>query len=166
MFYKNRKTNRLPGYDYSKNGWYFVTINVHNVLKGQCVLGEVFDGKMVLNEYGEIVYKKYNWLFKQYHHIKKDNFIIMPDHFHGIIEIIEPSHVRTGRDLSVHKKPLSQIVGAFKTTTSKLINQLGICGFKWQRSFYDRIIRNENELNRIRKYIINNPANYSDGMIR
>ncbi len=60
MIYKNRKTNRLPGYNYSKPGWYFLTINVHDVLKDQCIFGEVLDGVVRLNEVGKIIQNKYN----------------------------------------------------------------------------------------------------------
>ncbi|RKX85803.1 MAG: hypothetical protein DRP58_05310 [Spirochaetes bacterium] len=57
-------------------------------------------------------------------------------------------------------KPLSQIIGAFKTTTSKIIHMTGYHNFTWQRSYYDHIIRNNDSLIRIRKYIINNPVNW------
>jgi len=77
------------------------------------------------------------------------------NHVHGIIII-----VGTGHEESLQPKPLSELVGAFKTTTSKRIHQLGMLSFQWQRSFYDRIIRNEVELNRIRQYIQTNPLRW------
>ncbi len=89
----------------------------------------------------------------------------MPNHFHGILiikNILNP--VGTGLDLSLQKKclSLSNIIGAFKTTSSKYIHQTGLDSFRWQRSYYDHIIRNEYSLFRIRKYIKNNPRNWED----
>ena len=104
----------------------------------------------------------------------------MPDHFHAIVKIVhtesDNNTVGTGRDLSLHcnnpdqnnnnlspwkYKPLDQIIGAFKTTSSKLIHQSGYNDYAWQRSYYDHIVRNTNSLNRIREYIINNPENWN-----
>ena len=81
----------------------------------------------------------------------------MPNHFHGIITI-----VGTGRDLSLQPKTksLSELVGAFKTTSSKRIHQLGMPSFQWQRSFYERIVCNDDELRRIREYIQTNPLRW------
>ena len=78
----------------------------------------------------------------------------MPNHFHIII-IINPENVGTGCDLSlqINIKSLSSLMGVFKTSSSKLIHLNGNKEFKWQRSFYDRIIRNESELFKIRTYI-------------
>ena len=98
---------------------------------------------------------------KQYSYIELDEFVIMPNHIHGIL-IINDS-MRTGHDLSVHKiKSLSSLIGAFKTTSSKLIHQNGLSDFTWQRSFHDHIIRNDKSLNKIREYIRNNPATWDD----
>ena len=83
----------------------------------------------------------------------------MSNHIHGILII----NKRTGLDLSLHKiKSLSSLIGAFKTTSSKLIHQNGLSDFAWQRSFHDHIIRNDKSLNKIRKYIINNPATWDN----
>ncbi len=96
-----------------------------------------------------------------------DQFVVMPDHIHGILFINDPV-VGTGRDLSEKKrggrdrplqtkiKPLPEFVGAFKTTSSKLIRQTEP-NFTWQRSYHDRIIRTDQELDRIRHYIFHNP---------
>ena len=91
----------------------------------------------------------------------------MPNHFHGILNITD-DFVGAGRDRPLREtrdprekiKPVSELIGAFKTTTSKRIHQLGMTSFQWQRSFYDRIIRNDKELNRIREYIRTNPLRW------
>ena len=158
-----RKPNRLKTYDYSENGWYFVTICTKN--REEC-FGNVENGKIILNESGIIVKQQWLWLTKQYNYVTLDEWIIMPNHIHGILVIHNGSkyHVGTSRDLSLQQwdmiKPLSEIVGAFKTTSSKLIHRLGIQIFQWQRSFYDHIIRNENSLFSIREYIHNNPTKW------
>ncbi len=153
-----RKPNRAKDHDYSDDGYYFVTICTKNRKK---YFGEIKNGKMILNKSGLIVKKQWEWL-KKYKYIYLDILKIMPNHLHGIL-IIDSENVGTGRDLSLQKekvKSLSELIGAFKTASSKLIHLHSDFNFQWQRSFYDRIIRNENELIKIREYIINNPLKW------
>ncbi|MDD2715258.1 MAG: transposase [Candidatus Wallbacteria bacterium] len=170
----DRKTNRLPGYDYSTPGAYFVTVCVHNRENafGKIISGNDHGRSVQANESGKIVEQQWKWLFKQFDHIEIDEYVIMPDHFHGIIHIVmnandpvgkcvdNPIPVGNGRDRSLRIKPIPQLIGAFKTTTSKLIHQAGFTNFQWQKSYYDHIVRDDAELNRIRDYIINNPMNW------
>ena len=151
---RTRKYNRLRDYDYRTPGAYFITTVVRN---RRNTFGEVKDGENHLTAYGETLVEQWHWLHKQYLHITLDQFVVMPNHFHGIIII-----VGTGRDLSLQPKTksLSELVGAFKTTSSKRIHQLGMPSFQWQRSFYERIIRNDDELRRIREYIQINPLRW------
>jgi REP element-mobilizing transposase RayT len=126
--------------------------------------GEVEKGKMILNDFGRILDNLWNWLPEQYGYCRIDEYVIMPNHFHGIL-IIDPTDVVTSRDLSLQKeeikiKPLSELIGVFKTKSSKEIHLKGNKSFKWQRSFYDRIIRNEKELYNIQKYIKQNPLKW------
>jgi putative transposase len=176
---KNRKPNRMPGYDYSSPGCYFITICVHGRVPA---FGFIDGGGMVRNEYGEIAMRQWIWLGEQYNYIALDEFVVMPDHVHGIIVISDmpddPFRVdesnrmdglnRTGRSRPARTgnkiKPIHEIIGAYKTTTSKQIHIAGYHDFRWQRSFYDRIIRDRNELNAIRNYIKQNPFRY--GMSR
>ena len=157
--YENRP-NRLSEYDYSKTNYYFITACTKNRI---CYFGKIINEKMILNKYGEIVYKQWFWLEKQYDYVKLDSFIIMPDHIHGILFINNP--VGAGRDLHLqgqkHKiKPLSELIGAFKMTSSKEIHKHGLHNFQWQRSFYDNIIRDEESIHPIRKYIYENPIKW------
>ena len=85
----------------------------------------------------------------------------MPDHFHAIVKIV---HTESGNNNPSPRKykPLDQIIGAFKTTSSKLIHLSGYNNYAWQRSYYDRIVRDTNSLNFIREYIIDNPENWDN----
>lgn len=80
----HRKSIRLPGYDYTQAGAYFVTIVTHN---REMVFGEVVDGEMRLNEFGEIAQREWERLPKRFKHIELGAFVIMPNHVHGIIII-------------------------------------------------------------------------------
>lgn len=168
MVIKNaRKPNRLKNYDYSSAGWYYVTICTY---RKSCWFGDIRDRKMKLNRYGEIVEKQWLWLEKHFEYIELDEYIVMPNHFHGILMITK--YVNSGRRDNPRIVPtntktyqrrfntLSKTINAFKTTSSKLIHKSGLIKFKWQRSFYDHIIRNEKNMLKIRKYINLNPIKW------
>ncbi|MEP1307584.1 MAG: transposase [Balneola sp.] len=170
----NRQSMRLQGYDYSRPGFYFITICVQNM---KHIFGDVIDGKMHLNELGKIARDYWNTIDNRYPNTRVDAFIIMPNHVHGIIEIINPnpmvgaiheSPLPLGNDIEIiHKnrrKMLTpKIVGWYKMNTAKQINQTRQTpGTKiWQRNYYDHIIRNEKSLYRIREYIKQNPENWN-----
>ncbi|MBO3097319.1 transposase [Gelidibacter pelagius] len=177
---KNRKRNRLKGYDYSRDNLYFVTICVQNMV---CCLGRVVEGtghdlsvrelsvgsenhdklvskeskkKMELNEYGLIVQNQINWLEAQYPYVLVHNYVIMPNHVHLIIEI---DRLRI-EHLSIKIKSLSSLIGAFKTTSSKMIHLAGFEDFAWKRSFHDHIIRQQKSYKNISNYIDANPEKW------
>ncbi|MDH5716606.1 MAG: hypothetical protein OEZ22_03095 [Spirochaetia bacterium] len=165
---KQRKKNRLSCFDYSNDGLYFITSCTQNRI---CYFGEIDKGKMILNENGKIAETQWYWLQNQYQYIKSHAFVIMPNHIHAILQIIR--FVGTGRDLSLQNerdlslqnekiKPLSELIGAYKTTVSKKIHLAGCHEFKWQRSFYDHIIRDPGAYNNIIYYIENNPVNWEE----
>jgi putative transposase len=157
--FKPRKQNRLKDYDYSRNGCYFVTICTNNRKE---IFGIIANNQIILNKYGDIA--RNSWLDLPNHHknIKLDEFVVMPNHIHGILIIDNP--VANGPARSSTKYPksdnLSVVIGSYKSAVSKQINQLNNIKFKWQKSFYDHIIRTDKSLNIIRKYIINNPAKW------
>ena len=167
---KNRKRNRLAGYDYSRDNLYFVTICVKD---RKCCLGSVDIGAgrdrpvlvLDMNKYGKIVEERILWLANQYEYVKIHNYAVMPDHVHIIVEI---DSKKVG-EKEVKIKSLSSLMGALKTTSSKLIHQSGFEEFAWQRSFHDRIIRSPQEFTRISNYIDLNPekwvlkSNYKKG---
>jgi len=132
-----------------------VTICTHNKVRW---FGSVKHGEMMLNKVGELVKQQWLWLKEHYSYIDFDEWVIMPNHLHGII-IVDPCRDRS-RPVPTKIKPISGVIGAFKTTSSKLIHNRNIIEFHWQRSFYDHIIRNEKTLDNIRNYIRNNPSQW------
>lgn len=147
--YPVRKRTRLIEYDYSSNAYYFITICVHDM---KCVLGLVENNKSKLNKYGIIVKNNLVNLKSRFGCIGLDYFIVMPNHIHLIL-ILE--NKQTTKTVSV-----IEIIAALKSITTIEIHKSGLKGFKWQRSFYDRIIRNEEELFNIRQYIDQNPLRW------
>jgi len=164
--FKSRKRNRLLGYDYALPAYYFVTVCTMNKT---CFFGDVKNGLFCVNELGVVVDKQWKWLEKQFGDVMLDYSIVMPNHFHGIVDLgmTDRENVGTGHDLSLRQgglffnRSLSEIMGAFKSTSSKIIRRNFDDSFCWQRSFYDRVIRNDRELDLIRLYIRNNPDRWS-----
>ncbi|MFH1699322.1 MAG: transposase [Candidatus Zixiibacteriota bacterium] len=162
-----RIKNRLPDYDYSQDGFYFVTICTKNHIK---CFGKITNGEMRLNEFGEIAKQRWLWMAQHFDFVQLDEFCIMPNHLHGIIIINRDNSVATTLEVSLQRQPqtdkqrrnnlLSKTIAAFKTTASKYIHKAGFDKFKWQRSFYDHVIRNEKSLLEIREYIRNNPLKW------
>ncbi len=158
----------MLGYDYSQNNLYFITICVQNRI---CCFGTVGIGrelsvlidnpdhtirKMNLNEFGKIAENQWEWLANQYSYLVLHSFIVMPNHVHGLIEI--NSDLVT--DKSIKIKSLSELIGAYKTTSSKQIHLLENEKFAWQRSFHDHIIRDDAAYERICNYIETNPERW------
>lgn len=177
---QKRKLNRLKGYDYSNNNLYFVTNCVKNNL---CCLGNVISVgtgrdlsvhytennhsenhyslikyQMELNSFGLIVEEKINWLMIQYPYVGIHNYVIMPNHFHVILEI----DGLTMKNEGIKIKSLSSLMGALKSTSSKQIHDLGFEDFAWHRSFHDHIIRSEKSYQNISNYIDSNPQKWSE----
>jgi len=121
--------------------------------------GEIRHGEMVHNPFGLIAVEQWKWLLNQYPYLISHAFVVMPDHIHAVLEI---NRQRMDDEKSLKIKSLSQIIGAYKTTVSKKIHLAGGMDFVWQRSFYDRIIRNKFEYKRIVEYIHSNPANWNE----
>ncbi|WP_205500859.1 transposase [Rufibacter psychrotolerans] len=173
----DRKRNRLLGFDYRQDAFYFVTSCVKEMA---CVFGDVVNGAMHLNGYGQIAERQWFWLLEQYPYLRSHAFVVMPNHIHALVEISREDlesgaeaamRERTGRDLSVPYgmqkiKSLSEIMGAYKTTTSKLIRLAGMPEFAWHRSFHDHIIRDEKSFFNIKNYIEHNPAKWKDDTFR
>ncbi len=161
----HRRSIRPKGYDYTQAGAYFVTLVVQD---RSCLFGEVVNGQMQLSEIGMLVADKWEWLATQYAYVTLDEYVVMPNHLHGIIGVGTRSRggSRTAPTTSTtrsNRKPLGRLVGAFKTVVTKQINlTYGTEGRPiWQRNYYERIIRNENELDRAREYIVNNPLQWA-----
>ena len=154
-----RRSIRLKGYDYSQAGRYFVTICTY---KSRCIFGKVKDKRICLNRAGVIIERCWNDLETRYNgEIHIDEFIVMPNHVHGIIFI--PDLGRAGfKPAPTRKHPLSEIVRAFKTFSSRRINELRNSPGTpvWQRNYYEHVIRNESDYRQIGEYILYNPAKW------
>jgi len=164
----HRRSIRIKGYDYSNNGAYYMTICTQN---RELLFGNVKNKEMHLNEYGNIANKYWLDLSERYPNIMLDEYIIMPNHIHGIIFIQNNDNtVGVIHELPLHdpkqrrKMLIPKIVGYFDMNVAKQINILRNTRGKrvWQRNYYEHVIRDEADLNRIREYIINNPANWYD----
>lgn len=155
-----RHSIRLKDYDYSQAGAYFITICTRS---RKLIFGDVVEGEMRLNEYGRVVETEWIKTADIRKNVELDVFVVMPNHFHGVI-IISGKGDPSGRPYapsSPHGSPsgsLGAIIGQFKSAASKRINKLrGTPGTPiWQRSYYEHVIRNEDDLAEIREYIMNN----------
>lgn len=159
----HRRSIRLKGYDYSQVGAYFVTICAQN---RACLFGDIVGGEMRLNDTGKIVADSWRWLASQYDYVELDEWVVMPNHIHGIIVVNDrrgDSRIAPTRTAPTGKrKPIGRLIGAFKTVSTKHINIMrGTPGIPvWQRNYYEHIVRNDESLNRIREYIKNNPLQW------
>jgi putative transposase len=177
--YHNRISIRLRGYDYSKPGYYFITICIHD--RKQKLFGDVSNGNIIENEFGKIVHNEILKTEKMRPNISIDEFIIMPNHVHVIINIrrgtlqraptektapiIESQHLTKPQTEQFGKPTLNSIptiIRLIKSTVKKQINMLRKTPGQpvWQRNYYDHIIRDERSLFFIRKYIRDNPMNW------
>ena len=145
--FPRRQNLRLTSYDYSGQGSYFITICTRNK---QILFGQIVDNMMKLNPFGDIIESVWKGIPHHYTEINNDIFIVMPDHVHGIITIYEGK--RAGSK-PAPTRTLSEIVRAFKTCSSRRINELrNSPGTSvWQRNYYEHVIRNENDYLEIRK---------------
>lgn len=136
-----RKRIRLKNYDYSKYGWYFVTICIQNRRK---ILGNISKDEIKLSKLGELIDKNIKDIEEIFEDIIIDEYVVMPNHIHLIILIN-----------SSNKTNLSRIIKKYKEIITKEIGQS-----IWQRSYYEHIIRNEKEYYKIKEYIQNNIVNW------
>jgi putative transposase len=153
--FPQRKGNRLKGYDYSQDGYYFVTICAKD---SPTVFGEIRKGSVALSRYGAIADEEWWDMVHRYPYVLCPAFIVMPDHIHGIIGIDRGRIWKLPqKDRPKKVKSLSSLVAAFKMRVSRRIHEEGHRNFRWQKSFYDHIIRNERSLRYIIEYIEENP---------
>ena len=121
-----------------------------------------------MNLYGHLMAESWRWLADQYQYVELDEWVVMPNHFHGIVVLSDGrrggSRTAPTRSTSsaVHRKPLGRLIGAFKTVSTKKINNIHDTPGDaiWQRNYYEHVIRGEDSLRSIREYIVNNPANW------
>ena len=168
---RRRYSLRLKGFDYAQLGAYFITICTRN---RECFLGNVEDGKMSLSDAGRLANAVWKQLPRHYPHIQLDTYVIMPNHVHGVVFIVGMDNDPVGAGLKPAPTPnadfnkarhgLPEIVRAFKTFSARRINVFrGTVGAPvWQRNYYEHVIRNDESLNRIRQYIMDNPSRWHE----
>jgi len=179
----HRCSIRLKDYDYSQVGAYFITICTYN---RECLFGEILNGETKLNDAGQMIHTVWNELPRHYIGVEVDEFVVMPNHIHGIIVLnvgagpracpdkgqseLQPreGRPRGGQPQGVAPTlSLPDVAHRFKSLTTAHyrfgVTQNGwppFPGKLWQRNYYEHVIRNENDLNEIREYIINNPLKW------
>ncbi len=172
MKYKKYKQYRLPGYDYSDEGNYFVTICTFN---REEYFGKIVNDEMILSDAGKIVNQIWNEIPEKFENVKLDVYQIMPDHFHGIIKICRnlihqipiPNEFKSGirnNPMELKSISLGRIIRWFKGRSRFEIERM-IPNFKWQSRFYDRVIRDNKEFDFISEYIVNNPLNWHNNIL-
>jgi putative transposase len=173
-----RRSIRLQEYDYSQPGGYFVTVVTHH---RACIFGEVIGGKMKLNDYGKIASTE--WLrtptLRTNVQAYEEEFVVMPNHIHGIIWITEADEHCKGaatlrpyynkdtikdNKINVLPKSLGAIVRSYKSSVTYQINMIRKSpgGHVWQRNYYEHILRGEADWETIHKYMLVNPENWGN----
>jgi putative transposase len=184
LMFKQRKQNRLKGFDYSSEGYYFITVCIHNKKE---IFGHIKNDVMILSKAGKIAQNKWLEIPEHHKYAEPKEFVIMPNHMHGIIQIKE--QVQAGLTMQVHAgmnptetdiqsiknsvqaglnptaaqySKLAITIGSYKSGVSREIRRANYDpGFEWQKSFYDHIIRDESSHYNIVKYISENPLKWS-----
>jgi putative transposase len=170
----DRKSTRLPGYDYSLPGAYFITLVTY---RREYLFGNVVEAQMLISQYGQIVVDAWMDLPSHYSNINLGMLVVMPNHVHGIVIITQDDDIfrggpkvipSDGFSLERSRYGLPEIVRGFKSFSARQINNFrNLRGNPvWQRSYYDRIIRNERELYGFEEYIQANPRNWTEDQLR
>jgi REP element-mobilizing transposase RayT len=160
---KLRKSVRLEEYDYSWAGYYFVTVVSH---QRKNIFGKIDDGNVELFQAGMIVEEVWQEVPFHFPYVEVDVHIIMPNHFHGIIvirNIVGARHASPLPPKSAIIQPLGIIVGSFKSAVTKRLHDLDLFTQEkiWQRSYYEHVIRDERDYQKVYDYIESNPINWA-----
>ncbi len=160
------RSTRLQTHSYSDPGTYFITLCTQNK---SFLFGEIIDEKMQLNEIGKIVLICWNAIPTHFLHVELNEFVVMPNHIHGIIILTDfvgannysPANLNHPTGTS---RTIGSIVRGFKIGVTKKLN-INFSDSRskksiWQRNYWEHIIRGEQDLNRIREYILNNPSKW------
>ena len=164
----HRRSVRLKNFDYAQTGAYFVTIVTQRRI---CLFGDIINSEPQLNVAGRMVQAVWSELPVHYSGIKTDVCVVMPNHIHGIIivgvQFIAPGSAPSNQaditqEGAMNRAPtLGEIIRAYKAASTRMIRQTTNLDFAWQRNYYEHVIRNDESLNRIREYILNNPARWA-----
>lgn len=172
----HRRSIRLPGYDYTRTGAYFVTLVTQ---QRQCLFGDMVDGAVQLNACGDVALACWRDISRHFPRVRLDAMVVMPNHVHGILWIVD--ELNDGGAIIVgaqHAAPLpaaplqssgivsgslAAVVRSYKSAVTKHINAIRSAAGNpvWQRNYYEHVIRDESSLNRIRRYIDENPSRWA-----
>ena len=168
-----RHSIRYPGYDYAQPGAYFVTIVTYH---RECIFGQIVFKKIHLSPLGQIIGDLWEQIPMHFVNIEVEPFVIMPNHIHGIITIkdcrgtiyraptADNHHDYLERFGNPVPGSLSTIIRTYKAAVSRLAKKkLGITNI-WQRNYYEHIIRNQSEMEKIGQYILTNPDQWADDL--
>jgi putative transposase len=156
----HRHSIRLPGYDYAQGGAYYITLCTSQRAH---LFGHIADVRMALNDLGHAAEQE--WLHTP--HIRPnvglDAFVVMPDHFHVVVMITERAEVAAASGFRSPSHTLGAIMRGFKAAVTRHANTLwGTSGqIVWQRNYYEHIVRDDADLDRIRRYIAANPMRWN-----
>jgi len=163
----HRKSIRLKNYDYSQLGLYFITICAEH---GHCLFGTIQNDNMALNDAGNMIDSQWCELPNRFPSVVLHEFVAMPNHFHGVIELVGAIPCGCPSSDKADTKPaatIGDVVGAFKSLSTdeyiknvKQNNWRPFAGKLWQRNYYEHVIRNEESYLKIAEYIQNNPLNW------
>lgn len=160
-----RRTVRLQGFDYGSENTYFVTICA---FRQRHLFGEIQNGIICLNDLGAATWEEWEKTFRLRPHYISHAFQVMPNHLHGLISITRaPEDIWDNARIAAFgwspKDTLATMIGGYKSTiTSFARNTLGIKAKVWQSRFYDHVVRNQKEFDKISRYICNNTRNWKD----
>ena len=163
--FPRRRAQRLQGYDYTLAGAYYVTICTQ---EHQRLFGQIVGNEMCLNDAGRMIERWWDELHHAFPSVELDIAVVMPNHLHGIVVIY--NELENGECTATHDGIVSlpDVMQWYKTmTTNEYIRCVKTAGWSpfagkvWHRSYYDHIIRDEDDLLRIRTYITNNPAQWA-----
>ena len=168
--FKARRSLRLSGYDYRLAGVYFVTLCTY---QKAMLFGEVDDGDLKLNALGEIVRDEWRLIANIRSNVKLDLFVVMPNHFHGLViidnfqgsDLTECMSVPASKEShTLQSGSLGAVIGQFKLAVGRQARRRQLRQRQpiWQRNYYDHIVRDEETLNDIRQYIVANPARWRE----
>ena len=160
MYAHDRRSLRLKGFDYAQARAYFITVCTQN---RESAFGCVDDGDMRLNDAGRMVRSVWEGLPDRFPGMELDDFVVMPNHVHGIAVFVGAGLALPEENGAASSAPtLGDVVRAFKSLSAIHVNRLlRRSGPLWQRNYYEHVIRNERELDRIREYIATNPLKWA-----
>jgi ATP-dependent DNA helicase RecQ len=171
--YQNKyrsETTRLKNHDYGADGWYFITICTHHRENyfgdiTQNVVGTQNLASLQPTTIGKIAHQYWMEIPTHFPFVVLDEFVIMPDHVHGILYFDKPEHkyqIHRPNKFAPQSKNLASVIRGYKAAVKKYATMNNI-SFAWQSRYHDHVIRSERELQAVRRYIRNNPQKWIDG---